>query len=1034
MLTNSVKVETPLSWLSPEKWSGVSWALGVTPETIFELINTWDRLSRGVKGVEIWESCWLTKAQLQRAHGMWLNNSDIMSLEWYLGRVYRLRELIDDTYNPREKSSSWRLNYVIEAVWVQWIVDVHNIEKYTSHLPILRELSDFIIKIGKGDRLDELRIAQEKFDDLSDFLNRVFSWENTTDGIPYSLPLLTCSSQYGTNWYKLILWMLHAWHILGKSHPLFWRIPTNTDTLQYTLWEQVPIWQYYGSVIYKRQLSVRYPILFRDSSTKNTWHLWVTTLDISLQKVWEDPMTTFYTVWLESLLKDEVSRGDILRLKYAYILLWSELKWIESNLLAPKLLRAFIEENIEYFSDWKNIPPWHAGIKVLQSVLDARKSINISGVSEKSPKKIRKLSETPLQSSQTKVAQLPKVVEKQAEDVSQILRVPYSSPIIREPILKDALCMRTQERNTDTISLSVSSFCDTIPEGAFLCIKEGINNWRPEKYRADHTVIFDLVPPGKVRDMLFCFVSENETPSKNLKCTWIHISRPKERKERSEIQGIGNDVPQAVVSVLSIPTPPVWEVQPNKQIQDSPTDTFVLGIIESIESIEISRETQNILRINFPSGEGSFLKYDIKSEKFLEGILPEWVDFFELISVTESELPEKVQSFLSWELQHLCRWAIALEERQSRILLSRFPDFGSRDELLSECRLNWYASWTALLSKSSIWHLQSLQSEFSQVGISISLERMEKEMRTSIWLKSLWKQITIFSQNSTPYFSLENEWLLSKDENELAINIFLLVNILWKLLVDPPKIQKKNNKSRGNPDTQILSPEQIRDIIEWRYMPKTLSIDSLSRDEIDRLKAAIRRFDEWRWRILFSWGYDHALGFYKCKIEEGKSWNDISESDSIVLIDEKVSSVPGWNKWQSYIYDILYSNVDLQEDIVLRMIATIKSSHFRGRASFSNWLEIYFREFWEVIPTSAKEDFMNQVATESWKARNGLSFTYQVNGQDIVLFQSFLDGIRERKIPLIYSRPQIISFGELQEYRKTLQNLSVKWIDDLEGV
>lgn len=69
---------------------------------------------------------------------------------------------------------------------------------------------------------------------------------------------------------------------------------------------------------------------------------------------------------------------------------------------------------------------------------------------------------------------------------------------------------------------------------------------------------------------------------------------------------------------------------------------------------------------------------------------------------------------------------------------------------------------------------------------------------------------------------------------------------------------------------------------------------------------------------------------------------------------------------------------------------------------------------------------MNQVATEGRKARNGLSFKYILDGQEVLLFQSFLDGIRESKILLMYSRPQIMLFGELQEYKESLQYSPLK--------
>jgi len=161
--------------------------------------------------------------------------------------------------------------------------------------------------------------------------------------------------------------------------------------------------------------------------------------------------------------------------------------------------------------------------------------------------------------------------------------------------------MKTQERNTDTISLSVSSFCDTIPEGAFLCIKEGINNWRPQKYRANDTVVFDLIQPGKTRDILFCFVSENETPSKNLECTRLNISRPKERTDKSHIQDIAKTVPTVVHNVISTPASISLPVTvQNPQNQDSPTSAFILEIIDSLSTLKIYRENPNTLHVHLP--------------------------------------------------------------------------------------------------------------------------------------------------------------------------------------------------------------------------------------------------------------------------------------------------------------------------------------------------------------------------------------------------------------------------------------------------
>jgi hypothetical protein len=966
----NVPMDLPVWWISfGELASMVSW-----------LIDEWDRRSRR-QSETIFT---LSNQQKERAEWLWFSPERTKMLEHVSGLcVTTLKKIVH-----HEKILPWAMQYLNTIA-----------ASFASKKPLNIEDKD-IPKI-------ELEIL----------IPLIFSEENIEHGIPYImsyfLGFLDSNLEEQTINVRLLTGLLDFWRSIGSNHELFGRVPT----------EYVPEMEVFKSytAYFDRDWYFTVPLVNKKWSPESEDYkvIWV-----------DDVPDTFARIGMHYWSAEDIAL-DSAHYETIYVL-WGDIyKYLRP---AAKWLRNFIIKHQEFLwkpwnAPWQELKTWEERAwqwaKMLLNQIQARThSQNLLQPLGKVNQKSKKPN-VPSVTHQNKAPDVNLIQKVWGVNVSQTTQIAYASPIISESALRDALCMKTQQISTDRVSLSVSSFCYTIPEGAYLCIKEGTNNWRTEKYRADHTVIFDLVPPGKVRDMLFCFVSENETPSKNLKCTWIHISRPKERKERSEMQGIGNDVPQAVVNILSTPISPIWEVELNKQTQDSPTDIFALDIIESMESIEISRETQNILRIDFSSGEGFFLKFDIKNEKFLEGILPEGVNLLELIPIIQSELQEKVQFFLSWELQSLCTWALTIEEKQTRILLSRFPDFGSRDELLSECRLNWYASWTALLSKSSTLHLQSLQSEFSQVGISLSLERMEKEVQISIWLKSLWKQITIFSQNSIPYFFLENEKFLSEVENKLAINTFLLVNILWKLLVDPPKIQKKNNKSRGNPDTQILSPEQIRDIIEGRYKPKTFSIESLSREELDRLSATIKRFDDGRGRLFVSGGFSDTYGYYRCQVEWHKWWN-LSSDDFIVLTDEKISSVPEWKTWQLYVYDMLQQNERLQKYFILKMVATAKSLSawkpikFRGKQSFSNWLAQYFENFWEAIPNSAKEEFMNQVATEGWKARNGLSFTYQVNGQDIVLFQSFLDGIRERKIPLMYSRPQIISFGELQEYRKTL--------------
>lgn len=280
----------------------------------------------------------------------------------------------------------------------------------------------------------------------------------------------------------------------------------------------------------------------------------------------------------------------------------------------------------------------------------------------------------------------------------------------------------------------------------------------------------------------------------------------------------------------------------------------------------------------------------------------------------------------------------------------------------------------------------------------------------------------------------------------LLLNILL---ILWKLWNDIFKAQGKWKDAREEVEWKLLwKHKKNQSKLKWYS-----ELEDWERDEIWLLVQRI-----WRWfgkMVTWQW-YNSRTWYYSYEIvwwigSTGDTLDDkiaaISDDAEIVVRNERIQWLsdswgrkPEWNPW---VYNVLEDNKNLRIAFLYRIIATIQKKSYHFKTPFTNWLAWYLWYFWKNLPEGVWERFLDcTLDSRWWSYDKGLAFTYTwTDGTVINLIERFIAWAannqqiidmdettgnaiytKEWAIPLVYSRPYLISGYQLKSYYKEMKH------------
>ncbi len=77
-----------------------------------------------------------------------------------------------------------------------------------------------------------------------------------------------------------------------------------------------------------------------------------------------------------------------------------------------------------------------------------------------------------------------------------------------------------------------------------------------------------------------------------------------------------------------------------------------------------------------------------------------------------------------------------------------------------------------------------------------------------------------------------------------------------------------------------------------------------------------------------------------------------------------ISCVSDSKSGHAFIYDMIETNERLQKYVILRMVATLRNTLYKGKSPFDNGMKDYFDLFWHSISENKKKQFLEDSAGE----------------------------------------------------------------------
>jgi hypothetical protein len=270
-------------------------------------------------------------------------------------------------------------------------------------------------------------------------------------------------------------------------------------------------------------------------------------------------------------------------------------------------------------------------------------------------------------------------------------------------------------------------------------------------------------------------------------------------------------------------------------------------------------------------------------------------------------------------------------------------------------------------------------------------------MELSITLSLAWMMWTIYSLPTWNKYEIELDETMHPTSRKrfanLLINTLILLGVIWKYNPE----ESKSNK---------VTLQDISRRISWELIWITwLSL----KEEKHFIQSAYERFKIWDGKICEEFGFSDELGCYMNIIHSRQGIESIrwEESDNfVVLVDEKLSSVPEGRHGQVEVYNLLHNNPRMQKYLVLRIRETILDDGYKWKSPFTGTMFDECMKFWNTLDESVRQDFINAMQSSTDAALS----VKDSSGQSVIY--ELIEYWREKKVQIIYSRPHLIPTDE----------------------
>ncbi len=328
--------------------------------------------------------------------------------------------------------------------------------------------------------------------------------------------------------------------------------------------------------------------------------------------------------------------------------------------------------------------------------------------------------------------------------------------------------------------------------------------------------------------------------------------------------------------------------------------------------------------------------------------------------------------------------------------------------------------------------------EYARVDISWKKDEKWKEFSLKVYAQS--DQENIVSIHSTQDNYTLQGGMGDEKLAEIAKAGFALFGLLGRRIIEEPhssQVKKWETKPT------------VSDVLGGNYKKPRTIFTQLEKGEQDTIRDLIKRLDEWRGKISKGAYVNYEIGFLDHQISSRKGWQDIQDWDMLVLRDESIRAESSEHtKPNPEVYDLLEVSEHFQKYMLLRWVSTITDiegislpQYKRQKSPFQNWALEFFRAFWFSLSEEKRNEFKNNIGldpnTEKLSPTTWLRTMYD---EWRTLFHHFMYLIRrgrenaityqegsERKIyqqrwpiPLIYTRPSLITQEDLREYRQEI--------------
>jgi hypothetical protein len=876
---------------------------------------------------------------------------------------------------------------------------------------------------------------------LESFLQCVFTEENIEYGIPYIVPYLLEFSdpEYGRQNPRIryLMWLAHYWFKIWKDHEDFWLIPKEEYEDAMSVFS--------GHTNYFWEGSWLYSIVLQDESKE------VYLPDYSIQLDSDTIPDTFAKLgmhtWGETDIKLDVGHYETL-----FVLGWDVFRYIRP---AMKWLREFIKKHKEYLLTtqnlpWGNLKPWEEWAwqwakKMLELIFKSQ-ATQLQEV-----KRLKKKNKKTGKASPTLQNSPPSPVSDEST-ISEEPTIP-EEPIVKKfaaPRILDTFAAKMREGQT-ALELSIRDICDDIPDSAVLCIGEYIAGgliWHTSKYTNNDTVHFDPITPGKSKQFVFCLAPTGQSPSLRLEHTKITVIRPKERKKvtvwdtwwNSDSQGNkGSNTPDQNNNIPSTNEPEGNQGEQEVSIEMSPTDTFVLSLIDSIDTLLIQRESPWVIMITLPERDDFELHYDTKELALSANKSLDWVDVDIVISTIWDDIQTRIESFLFIDAQNKKVETLSQIHFAYAFLRSNLASIGD----ISKLDLEKEGSFFMTRMKNESGALQLLSSGYSrffdtfkdvclqEYGIYLELAQIERTQEVRITLSIKWSDGIsgyIISTDKEPYYELPD---MSAIDQEIRTGLsMILKNILFFLSSAGRALKLSTTIS-----TQwwyMMDRDWLRGIYERSFRAENdpvLSEDS-PRSETERAQDLYNKIQS-RWNIkvcsdvqLYSvdvpWtNTKEQVSIYT--ISTVKNWYAArllkgAPDNTKVLYRDECLAFNSNGSGHANIYNRIRISERLQKYLTVRMVQIINPKVIHD-AIPDPIPEIPGRRIlqaWENIDTATQQEFLSCFTAEEKDGKVTRSLNIK-NPEGKRVFDILLDALEENEVKIIHHSPGWVRLSKVRE-------------------